>query len=153
MSSSLWFLYNFNRIIDKQRSQSLMMLLFTGGGGVKMCARQTSTFLSLKNENRLDYEGGPPLLKRSFGDHLDSSRQQSRATGTRRVCQHTGQASHGRRPRLLVGHVPHQEGRQSHQGTEAGVSDANVNLVDRHGFTKQSLKHECLKSRRAAGGC
>lgn len=46
--------------------------------------------------------------------------------------QNTRQASHGRRPRLFVGDVPRQESRQSDQGAEGGIPDADVNPIDSH---------------------
>lgn len=55
-------------------------------------------------------------------------------TVSRRPRKHTRQASHGRRPWLFVGDIPNQERRESDQGAEGGISNANVNLIDRHRF-------------------
>lgn len=52
-----------------------------------------------------------------------------------RVCKHTRQASHGRRPWLFVGDIPNQESRESNKGAEGGIANADVNLIDSHRYT------------------
>lgn len=51
----------------------------------------------------------------------------------------TWQAAHGRRPRLFVGYIPDQEGRESNQGPKDSVAQADIQPADCHDETRDGL--------------